>query len=172
MRRRLGPPPRRPNRQPYVAVNEFQSRRDVVTGSAGARRALESLLIGVERRGAVLPHHVVAGIDEGEPNEFGDVQDLHIAEPGESSANAGEQRTDGDKNISKEPCTPLLHREVLDRRVDRSTEKENEGVEIEQRRKRPDPLPLKYSAGEAIVETLRDRDRRSKDAQGRHDNRR
>src|SRR5262245_52896487 len=140
MRRRLGPPPRRPNRQPYVAVNEFQSRRDVVTGSAGARRALESLLIGVERRGAVLPHHVVAGIDEGEPNEFGDVQDLHIAEPGESSANAGEQRTDGDKNICKEPCTHLLHREVMVRRVDYFIVRESTGGEIETSRECVDTM--------------------------------
>src|SRR5262249_11554177 len=115
MRRRLGPSPRQPNRQTTIAVNEFQSWRNIARVSAGARRALEGLLIGVERRGAVLPDDVVAEIDEGEPDEFGNVEYLHIAETGEGSTDARKQRADGNEDVAEEPGPSGLDREILDR---------------------------------------------------------
>jgi len=54
--------------------------------SLGWRRAFKRLLIGVQRCGAVLAHHVVAEIDGRQPDEFRDVQDLDIAEARERAA--------------------------------------------------------------------------------------
>src|SRR5947209_12929243 len=98
MRRRLGPPKTAKIGSPYIAVNGIP----IAAGhrSFGRCRAFEGLLIGVQRCGAVLPHHVVAEIDEGEPDEFGNVEYLHIAEAREGSTDARKQRADGDKNVS------------------------------------------------------------------------
>src|SRR5262245_3847035 len=126
MHRRLGPPQDGEIGSPTLLLMNSNNEIPIAAGrrpvSAGARRALESLLIGVERRGAVLPHHVVAEIDEGEPDELGDVQYLDIAEPGEGSADAGKQGTNGNKNVSKKPGPPRLNREILDGRVHGSAE--------------------------------------------------
>src|SRR5215468_1798712 len=114
----------------------------------------------MHRRGGIFPHHVVAEIDENESDEFGDVEDLDMAETGRGSADAGEQRPDGDKDIAKETRASLLVREILDGRVDRAAKQENEGVGVDERRKSPDPLPAEHSSSEAPIEAVRDDNRR------------
>src|SRR5205085_2618548 len=109
--------------------------------------------------GAVLPHHMVAEIDESKTDQFRDVQHFHVAETGEGSANAGKQRTNGNEDIAEETRSSPILREILDRRVDRTAEKKNEGVEVEQGRKPPHPLPCKHSPRQAVIEPLRNLNR-------------
>src|SRR5215475_3469752 len=100
----------------------------------------------MQGRGVILPHHVVTKVDEQKPDEFRDIQDFHVAEPGRYSANARKKRTNGNEDVAEETCSSLLNPEILDGRIDSAAKKENEGVEVEQGRKKPDPLPLKHSA--------------------------
>src|SRR5215813_3391970 len=109
--------------------------------------------------GGIFPHHVIAEVDENKPDEFGDVQNLDMAETGRGSADAGKQRSDGNQDIAEETRASLLVREILDGRVDRSAKQENEGVGVEEGRKSPDPLPAQHSSGEALIEALRDYNR-------------
>src|SRR5262249_39970312 len=94
-------------------------------------------------------------VDESQPNKLGNVQDLHIAEAREGSANAGKKRTNGNEDIAKETRSPIL-REILHGRVDSAATKKHEGIEVEERRKSPDPLPSKHSPREPLIVTVRD----------------
>src|SRR6267378_169339 len=105
--------------------------------------------------GVILPHHIVTEIDESKSNQFRDIQHFHVAEAGKASANAGKQRTNGNEDVAEEAGSSPVLREILDGRVDSAAKKKNEGVEVEQGRKSPDPLPCKPSPREALIETLR-----------------
>src|SRR5713226_4516340 len=96
--------------------------------------------------GAILPHHIVAEVDESKSNQFRDIQYLHVAETGEGSANAGKKRTNGNKDVAEETGSSPILREILDGRVDSTAKKKNEGVEVEEGRKSSDPLPCEHSA--------------------------
>src|SRR5215470_5001900 len=113
------------------------------------------LLICVHGRGVIFPHHVVAEVNERKSNEFRDIQYFNVAEAGEASADARKQRTDGNENVAEEAGPSPILREILDGRVNGTAKKENEGVEVEQGRKSPDPLPCKHSPGEALIEAHR-----------------
>src|SRR5262249_28325271 len=119
--------------------------------------------------GGIFPHHVVAQVDENQSDEFGDVENLDMAETGRGSTDAGKQRPNGDEDIAEETRASLLVREILDGRVDRAAKQENEGVGVEEGRKSPDPLPAQHSSGEAPIEALRDDNRREQDAHGGND---
>src|SRR5262252_858385 len=98
----------------------------------------------MQGRGVILAHHVVTEVDEGKPNQFGDVQDLHVAEAGKASANAGKKRADGNEDVAEEAGSSPLLRKILDGRVNGAAKQKDEGVEVEQGRKSPDPLPGKH----------------------------
>src|SRR6266436_5692971 len=105
--------------------------------------------------GVILPHHIVAEVDESKSNEFRDIQYLHVAETGSGSANAWKKRTDGNEDVPEETGSSLIVREILDSRVDSAAKKKNKGVSVEEGRKTPDPLPCQHSAREALIEALR-----------------
>src|ERR1700694_5654455 len=105
--------------------------------------------------GVILPHHMVAEVDESKSNQFRDVQYLHVAETGKASANAGKKCTDGNEDVAEETGSSPILRKILDGRVNSPAKKKNEGVEVEERRKTPDPLPCEHSAREALIEALR-----------------
>ena len=107
----------------------------------------------------ILPHHIVAEVDESKSNEFRDIQYLHVAETGKASANAGKQRTNGNEDVPEEAGSSPILREILDGRVDSAAKKKTEGVEVEEGRKSPDPLPCEHPAREALIEALRNRNR-------------
>src|SRR5262249_21595741 len=119
--------------------------------------------------GGIFPHHVVAEIDKNQSDEFGDVENLDMAETGRGSTDAGKQRSDRDEDIAEETAASPLAREILDGGIDRAAEQENEGVGVEEGRKSPDPLPAQHSSGEAPIEALRDDNRREQDAHGSND---
>src|SRR5262249_46918395 len=108
----------------------------------------------------ILPHHIVAKVDEGEPDEFRDVQDLDVAETRKASADAGKKRANGNENVAEEAGSSPVLREILNGRVDSTAEKKNEGVEVEQWGKSPDPLPSKHTAGQAVIEAFGNFNRR------------
>src|SRR5215475_15577949 len=124
------------------------------------KRPFPSLLICVQGRGLILPHHIITKVDESQSNEFGDIQDLHIAETGKASADAGKKRPNGNENVAEETGSSALLREILDSRVNSAAKKKNEGVEVEQGRKSPHPLPSKHSPGEAVIEAVGNFNRR------------
>src|SRR5262249_32338380 len=102
----------------------------------------------------ILPHHIVAEVDEGEPDEFRDVQDLDVAETRKASADAGKKRANGNENVAEEACSSPVLREILNGRVDSTDEKKKEGVEVEQWGKPPDPFASKYATGQWVIEAL------------------
>src|SRR5215831_17771346 len=113
---------------------------------------------------------MVAEVDESKSNEFRDIQYFHITETGKASANAGEQRTNGNEDVAEETGSSLVHREILDGRVNSTAKKKNEGIEVEQGRKCSDPLPCKHSPGEAVIEALRNFNRRGQHTNGGNEN--
>src|ERR1700685_1760701 len=119
------------------------------------KRPFPDLLIRMQGCRAVLAHHVVAKVDERKSNEFRDIQDLHVAEAGEASADAGEQRANGNENVAEETGACLVLCEILDGRVDGTAEQKNKGIEVQQGGKCPDPLPGEHSPGEAVIEAFR-----------------
>src|ERR1700722_3504171 len=110
--------------------------------------------------GMILPHHVVAEVDERKSNEFRNIENLDIAEAGEASADAGEKRPDRNQNVAEEAGPALVLGEILDGRVNGAAEQKHEGIEVEERRKGPDPLPCEHAPGEAVIEALWNLDRR------------
>src|SRR5216683_1065164 len=124
----------------------------------------------MQGRGVILPHHMVAEVDESKSNEFRDVQYLDVAETGKASADAGKKCTDGNVNVAEETRSSLILCEVLDGRVNSTAKKKNEGVEVEQGRKCPDPLPCKHSPGEAVIEALGNFNRRGQYTNSRNEN--
>ena len=119
-------------------------------------------LICMQGCGVILPHHIVAEVDRRKSDEFRDVQYLHIAETGKASADARKQRANGNENVAEETGSSLVRCEILDGRVDGAAKQKNEGVEVEQGRKCPDPLPCKHSSREAMIEALRNFNRGDK----------
>src|SRR5262245_45790287 len=119
--------------------------------------------------GAILPHHVIAEVDENQPNELGDVQDLHITETREGSADAGKEGANGNEDIAEETGAPILC-EILNRRVNGAAKKKHEGVKVEERRKSPDPLPCEHSSGESLIVAVRNFNRREQDAYSSNEN--
>src|SRR5438105_2255099 len=99
----------------------------------------------------ILPHHVVAEVDESKSNQFRDIQYFHITEPGEASANTGKNCTNGNEDVAEETGSSLILCEILNGRVDGTAKKKKEGVEVEQGRKTPHPLPRKYFPREALI---------------------
>ena len=118
----------------------------------------------------ILPHHIVAEVDESKSNEFRDIQYLDIAETGKGSADAGKKRPNGNEDVAEETVSPLILCEIPDGRVNSAAKKKNEGVEIEQGRKSPDPLPRKHSSREAVIEALRNFNRRGQYTNGGNEN--
>src|SRR5882757_8823667 len=110
--------------------------------------------------GVILPHHMVAEVDETQTDQFRDIQHFHVTETGEGPANAGKQCPNGDEDVAEETGPSFVLCEILDGRVNGAAKEKDEGVEVEERRKRPDPLPLEHSAGEALIEALRSLNRR------------
>src|ERR1700730_1454222 len=110
--------------------------------------------------GVILPHHIVAEVDESKSNEFRDIQSPPIAKTGKAPANAGKKCTDGNEDVAEEAGSSPILREILDGRVDSAAKKKNEGVEVEKGRKSPDPLPCKHSSREPLIEALRNFNRR------------
>ena len=98
---------------------------------------------------------MVAQVYESKSNEFRDIQYLHVAETGKASANAGKKCTNGNEDVAEETGSSPIRCDILDGRVNSTAKKKNEGVEVEQGRKTPDPLPCKHSPGEAVIEALR-----------------
>src|SRR5215467_13892835 len=104
--------------------------------------------------GAILAHQIIAEVDEGQPNEFGDIQYLDVAETGEASTDARQKRTNGNEDVAeKSRLSPLLP-EILDGRINGPAKEKDEGVEVEQGRKSPDPLPGKHAPREAVIEAF------------------
>src|SRR5438309_2055409 len=98
---------------------------------------------------------MVAQIDESKSNEFRDVQDLDVAETGKRSANAGKQCSNGNEDVAEEADSAFIHCEILDGRIHRTAKQKNEGVEVEEGRKTPDPLPREDLASEPLIEAFR-----------------
>src|SRR5258707_12931378 len=88
------------------------------------KRPFPDLLICMQGCGAILSHHVVAEVDERKPNEFRDVQDLHVAEASKASADAREKRANGNENVAEETGSSLFLCEILDGRGDSTAEKQ------------------------------------------------
>src|SRR5262249_46095192 len=126
----------------------------------------------MQGRGLILPHHIVAEVDESKSDELRDIQDLHVAETGKASANAGKKRANGDKDVAKEAGSSSLLAEILDGRVNSAAKQENEGVCVEQGRKSSDPLPGKHSPREAEIEPFWNLNRRRQYTHGGDDNER
>src|SRR5262249_8312956 len=76
------------------------------------------------------------------------------------SSNAGKERPDGNQDVAEETGSSPLLREVLDGRVNGAAKKKNEGVGVKRGRKPSDPLPRKHSTREAMIEILRNFNRR------------
>src|SRR5215475_9790736 len=113
--------------------------------------------------GVILSHHAVAQINENKSDEFGDVQDLHVPETGSGPANTGKQRPNGNEDVAEETESSAVAPEIFDGRVNRTAKEKNKGVDVEERRKAPDPLPRQHSSREALIETLRNCNRREQD---------
>src|SRR5258708_37669669 len=104
--------------------------------------------------GLILPHRIVTKVDESQSNEFRNIQYLHVAEAGKASADAGKKRADGNEDVAEETGSSPLLREILDRRVNSAAKKKNEGVEVQQGRESPHPLPGEHSSREAVIEAV------------------
>src|ERR1700674_91182 len=122
--------------------------------------------------GVILSHHLVAEVDESKSNQFRNIQYFHVAETGEASADAGKKRTNRNEDIAEETGSSPLLPEILDGRVNSAAKKKNDGVEVEQGRKSPDPLPCKHSPREAVIEALRKFNRRGQYADSGNENER
>src|SRR5260370_42319523 len=94
--------------------------------------------------GVILPHHAVAQINENKSNEFGDIQDLHVAETGSGPTDAGKQRPNGNEDVAEEAGSSAVVPEIFDGRVDGAAKEKNKGVAVEEGRKAPDPLPRQH----------------------------
>src|ERR1700758_2813952 len=80
----------------------------------------------------ILAHHMVAKVDTRKPDELRDVQGLHMAESGKSSADGGKQRANGNENVAPESVSCLIGSEIFDGRVNSTATKKGQGVGVEQ----------------------------------------
>src|SRR5205823_13713876 len=117
----------------------------------------------------ILPHHMVAVVDENESDQLRDIQHFHIAETGRGPADAGKKRADGDEDVAEEAGSSPILGEILDSRIDSSAKKKNQGVEVEGDGKIPDPWPAEHASSEALVESLRNGNRREQHTNGGND---
>ncbi len=96
-----------------------------------------------------------------------------MAETGSGPANAGKQRPNGNEDVAEETGSSAVVPEIFDGRVDSTAKEKNEGVGVEEGRKAPDPLPRQHSSREALIEALRNCNRREQDTHcGNEDDRR
>jgi len=86
----------------------------------------------------------VAGVDQRQAEQLGDVQNLDVPETGERTTDAGQQRPDGDENVAHEPVMRLLPARKANRRVDRTTDEEDQGVSVDERGKCAHPRPREH----------------------------
>ena len=96
-------------------------------------------------------YDVVAEIDETQTNEFGDVQYFDVIKAGKASTDAGEDRPDGNENVTEKTRPSFVVCEILDGRVHSAAKKETDGIEVEHRRKTAHPLPDEHSPREAFT---------------------
>src|SRR5205823_12846616 len=99
-----------------------------------------------------------------------DVQLSAAAATWPGPVDARKKRTNGNENVAEGTSPSPLLGEILDGRVDSTAKKKNEGVEIEERRKCPDPLPCKYSPGEPLIVAVRKFNRGEQDTDGGNEN--
>ena len=116
-----------------------------VAGSTGRERALPGLLSCMHGGGVTLPDDMIPEVDKAQPDQLGDIQDLDVAETGEASADARKERADGDEDVAQKARSSFLHCEIPNGRVNRAAKEKYKGVEIEQWRKSPHPLPDEHA---------------------------
>jgi hypothetical protein len=70
------------------------------------------------------------------------------------------KRTDDNEDVPEEPASSSLVHEISDGRVDRPAIKKNKCVGIEERRKKSDPRPCQNATCKALIEAIRNFNRR------------
>src|SRR5436190_1393837 len=119
----------------------------------------------------------IAGVDEQQAHELGDVQDLHMSEARERSADAREDGSDRDEDVA-DVFIPLLRlRAITGSRRDRAADEKRRGVRIDEGTDHPHPVPTEHLARQSVrldqgIVDGRQHDADRSDADGRDQQRR